>query len=229
MRKRLLSFLLLLSLSFLSLLPGIGAHAQAPGFADLTHPQRSGAISGLVTIEGSASHPSFVSYELSFAYDPNPTETWFPIVDSVQTPVIDGRLGIWDTSGIQDGLYQLRLIVLLENGATLEAFVTGLRIRNYTPIETSTPAPLAAQPSPTLPSPTSTARPTPLPLTSTGGASSVVSAFRAGGVIGAVILFSLGIYLLMRRIIRLRWSNVRMRQTYSRSDRRRGTQSRKRK
>jgi hypothetical protein len=227
MHKRLISFLLLLSLTLLTLPFGIEAHAQAPGFADLTHPQRGGAISGLVTIEGSAAHPSFVSYELAFAYDPNPTETWFPIVDSVQTSVIDGRLGIWDTSGIQDGLYQLRLIVLLENGATLEAFVTGLRIRNHTPIETSTPAPLAAQPSPTLPSPTRTARPTPQPLATSGGVSSVMSAFRTGGVVGAVILFSLGIYLFMRRIIRLRWSNVRMRQTYTESDRRRSTRNRK--
>jgi hypothetical protein len=227
MCKRLRSHLLVLLLTLFVWPAGIEALAQAPGFADLTHPQRGEAVSGLVTIEGSAAHPSFVGYEIAFAFDPNPMDTWFPVIDSVQTPVIDGRLGIWDTSGIQDGNYQLRLRVLLENGATLEALVSGLRVRNYTPIETSTPAPLTSQPSPTSPNPTRTARPTPLPVVSTGGPSSVLTAFRSGGVIGGLILLFLGGYFFMRRAIRLRWSNIRMRQTYSRSNRRRSTQNRK--
>ncbi len=102
--------------------------AQVPGFAEISRPSAGEALSAVVTIEGTASHPAFQAYAISFAYDPNPTHTWFPIGDRSTTPVSDGRLALWDTTGITPGTYQVRLTVLLEGGRSLEAIVGGLVI-----------------------------------------------------------------------------------------------------
>jgi hypothetical protein len=63
--------------------------------------------------------------------------------------------------GDADGDYDLRMVVTKNDGESIIYDVPGLRVRNYTPIETDTPAPL--QPTETLlpgqrtPEPTSTA------------------------------------------------------------------------
>jgi hypothetical protein len=139
------------------------ASAQAPGYAEISSPRPGELISGLVTISGTAAHPSFASFDLAFSYDPNPSDTWFPIGDPQLTEVRDGRLGLWDTTGISDGLYALRLRVQLTSGNALEIIVRGLRIggkplageaqMTLNPAPASTPGTqAAAQPSATLPS-----------------------------------------------------------------------------
>ena len=188
------------------------AAAQAPGYADIREPLGGEAIDGVVTIEGSASHPSFVSYDLSFSYSDNPTGTWFQIGDVVHTPVSDGRLGLWDTTGITDGFYTLRLRVHLSNNITLESFVEGLRIRNSTAIETATPQPDRVTATPTITLPTRTPRPTPLPLPGGSNPSTVLRTFKGGIIAGVVVLLSLGIYLFIRRRSQERWAVLRMRE-----------------
>lgn len=200
--------------------------AQAPGYADITRPQQGEAIFGLVTIEGSAAHPSFVYYELSFAYQPNPSDTWFPIMQPIQTPVTDGRLGIWDTTGITDGNYQLRLIVWLENGKSLEAIVSDLRIRNTTPTETPAATKPAALLSPSPVIPTDTPLPTQIPSSSNIGSSRVMRAFLIGGVVCLVSLLSLGGFIIVRRYLQIHWSTLRMRHIHRRSEQRRGRKRR---
>jgi hypothetical protein len=126
------------------------------------------AVQGSVSVEGGSSVPGFVSAELEFAYAGDPTGTWFLIAEASQ-PVQDGVLAQWDTGAITDGDYNLRLRVLLQNGNHIETLVPGLRVRNYTPVETDTPTPVT----PTLTqvpgetpvvTPTREIRPTPTPL-----------------------------------------------------------------
>ena len=205
-------------------LPGVlcivsRASAQAPGYADIRLPQGGEAIEGVVTIEGSASHPSFVSYDLSFAHSDNPTGTWFLIGEDVHTPVADGRLGLWDTTGITDGFYTLRLRVRLSNDVTLESFVEGLRIRNKTPVETPTPQPDRVSPTPTITVPTQTPRPTPLPFPERSDPSAVFQTFKGGIIAGALFLLLLGAYLFIRRRSQERWAVLRMRQILRRANR----------
>ncbi len=188
------------------------AAAQAPGYANIREPLGGEAIAGVVTIEGSASHPSFVSYDLSFSYLDNPTGTWFKIGDAVHTPVSDGRLGLWDTTGITDGFYTLRLRVHLSNNIVLESFVEGLRIRNSTAIETATPQPDKVTATPSISLPTRTPRPTPLPFPGGSSPSTVLSTFTGGIIAGVVVLLSIGIYLFIRRRSQERWAVLRMRQ-----------------
>ena len=202
------------------------AVAQAPGYADVTRPQPGEAIFGLITIEGSAAHPSFVYYEISFAYQPNPSDTWFPIMQPIQTPITDGRLGIWDTTGITDGNYQLRLIVWLENGKSLEAVVSDLRIRNTTPTETPAATKPAALLSPSPVIPADTPLPTQIPSSSNIGLSRVLRAFFIGGIVCLVGLLSLGGFIIVRRSLQFHWATLRMRHIHWRSEQRRGRKRR---
>ncbi|UCF60745.1 MAG: hypothetical protein JSV37_13435 [Anaerolineaceae bacterium] len=218
-------FIRILIIMFPIILP-LKVNAQAPGYADITQPAAGEAIFGLVTIEGSADHPSFVSYELSFAYQPNPEDTWFPIMESIKTPVSEGRLGIWDTTVITDGTYQLRLRVWLRNGNALEAFVPDLRVRNTVPTETPTAVKQVSLPSPSLIPVTQTPRPTPIPPSFSDGRAHVGRIFTIGAILGGVSLLLLGGYLFARRSMSLRWAKLRMRRIHWRSDRGRGGRKR---
>jgi len=109
----------------------------APGVS-LSAPVSGQALQGVVAIQGNSAIPGFSRAELSFAYRENPTGAWFLIAES-QTAVENGLLAQWDTTTITDGEYHLRLVVYLENGQQQIAALTGLRVRNYTPVETETP------------------------------------------------------------------------------------------
>jgi hypothetical protein len=137
----------------------LSVSAQTEDHAEITHPAPGQAVSGLVTITGTAAHPWFVNYDLTFTYASNPTGTWFPLSDPVDTPVFDGRLALWDTTNITDGEYTLRLRVFLQDGTILTTAVEGIRVRNRMPIETPTPPPITTSAAPTATPPP----PTPVP------------------------------------------------------------------
>lgn len=118
-------------------------------------PRAGQALQGLVPISGSTAQDSFQMAELEFAYTHDPTHTWFLIEES-DKPMTSGLLTQWDTTTLTDETYDLRLTVLLKDGRRDSVTIAGLRVRNYTPIETDTPTPV---------SPTSTPVPgdTPVP------------------------------------------------------------------
>lgn len=199
------------------------AFAQAPGYAEITSPLGGEALRGIVTIEGSASHPAFKSYTLSFTYElPEPYD-WFPIGNASETQVTAGKLSLWDTTGISDGNYQLRLVVELENGSSLETIVHGLRIRNETPVETSTPTPIGAigAATATAPPPTSTPRPTPIAIVSDDPVKTTFSALSIGMIAGAsAVVLTLAAFA-VRKQMRTRLAMLRMRHALWQQDRRR--------
>ncbi|MEK7326057.1 MAG: hypothetical protein AAB217_12450, partial [Chloroflexota bacterium] len=130
--------------------------------AIITSPAQNEAVAGVVNITGTATHPQFVRYEIAFAYDPNPTDTWFELQPPSETQVADGLLASWDTAGISDGTYMIRLRVYSSDSATpQETIVRGIKIQNTAP---PTAAPTAtgeaATPTPTLVLPTATPAPT---------------------------------------------------------------------
>jgi hypothetical protein len=98
---------------------------------------------GVVIIRGNASMPGFVSYEVDFAYASDPTQTWFLVQESTLS-IQEGILAVWDTSTITDGNYNLRLVINRAESDQEIMEITGLRVRNYTPVETETPAPTLA-------------------------------------------------------------------------------------
>ena len=124
--------------------PAWRALAQAQGAAVITAPLEGAGVAGLVPIAGAAVHPQFVRYELAFAYDPNPTDSWFSIQDPVASPVSNDLLGAWDTTGITDGTYVLRLRVYWSETDFLEAFVRRVEVRNAAPTASPTAGESAA-------------------------------------------------------------------------------------
>jgi hypothetical protein len=186
-----------------------GTPEATPPVAEIQSPAPGRALQGAVSIIGNSQIPSFVSSELSFSYSGDPTGTWFLIQESSQ-PVANGLLAQWDTSAITDGVYHLRLVVTLQGGSQTQAVVTGLRVRNYTPVETETPTPVTPTatlvpgntPVPTLTA-TSPAKPTPTPLPTNPAEitrSDVISSM-GKGVLAVLGLFALmAVFALLKRM-----------------------------
>ena len=123
----------------------------------ITSPRDRASVRGLVPIEGSAYGPQFQKYEVHFGPEPNPSDQWTPIAGSpFSVPVVQGRLGLWDTTVIPDGVYSLRLRVVRLDGNYDEYFVRGVQVTNARPTETPIPSP-----TPTSAAPTETPAPTP--------------------------------------------------------------------
>lgn len=195
----------------------VPARVDVPGFAEITQPAEGQAVQGIVTIQGTATHPTFRAFDLSFSFDPDPSETWFPLGEPTDTPVVDGRLAIWDTGPISDGNYRLRLRVLIEGGEPLVAIIRDLRVRNYTPTEPpSGPAPIAA---------TSALEPTQPPKVEQAAAAaqtrgSLFSRSLTIGITGGIALvLLLGLYQLIVPRARAYAGFLRMRQYHKRTDR----------
>jgi PKD repeat protein len=98
-------------------------------------------VAGNVQVLGAAIHPLFLQYQLEYGPDPNPGNLWYPATGIVQNPVFNGLLGIWNTTVIQDSVYQLRLRVTLRDGTGLATVVNNIRIQNRvpTPVPSATP------------------------------------------------------------------------------------------
>jgi hypothetical protein len=121
-------------------------------------PTQGQALQGSVPIVVNTSVDEFASAELTFSYAKNPTDTWFFIAETEQT-ASNAEIAEWDTTTLTDGNYTLRLAVTKRDGSQVTVTVPGLRIRNYTAIETATP---------TFPVPSATSAPgdTPMPTAS---------------------------------------------------------------
>lgn len=153
---------------FLSLIAwfSLAAAPRPQGFnlVNILSPQPGDVIQGIVPITGNTVVDNLETYEVAFSFAGDGTqETWFTIQIGDQA-VREGLLAEWDTNSLTDGTYSLRLIITRANGDPIIDIVDGLRLRNYSPIETNTPTP-----TPTgsrTPSP-STRTPTPLPPTPT--------------------------------------------------------------
>ena len=174
-------------------------------------PGEDQVIQGLVVISGSVAILGFSSYEISFAYSDDLTQTWF-VLHSSTLPVFEGELATWDTTTLTDGDYNLRLKVFLLDGSVQETMVSGLRVRNYTPVPTPTPtqtptviaqfapptaqliAPALATVTPSLPTPTSfPANPASLRV------ASISEALGRGAILTVLLILGFGLILRLRR------------------------------
>lgn len=204
--KRVILFLLV----FFILLPR-PVRAQEGTQLVISYPLEGQIVQGLVTVSGTVAILGFEDYELSFAYQNDPTQTWFVLASS-SLPVFEGELGTWDTTTLTDGDYILRLRVFLLDGSMQETTVSGLRVRNYTAIPTSTPTPTAtavvrfavptaqlivpalATATPSLPTPT----PLPPNPASLAGVS-ISEALGKGAILALMLFLAFGLILRLRR------------------------------
>ncbi|MBE2220894.1 MAG: hypothetical protein IAF02_05110 [Anaerolineae bacterium] len=179
--------LLLLTLTVLLMATAVSP-IQAQSDNGIAEPAAGSDIAGTVLVVGTAAHPDYLRYELSFRHVSNPAADWIVFAEGSE-PVVNGVLANWDTTVgrdigspvFPDGRYQLRLRVVKTDYNYDEYFVSDLVIANNEPTPTPTaegtedaplpaPATLAAtavfQPAAPLPSltpfPTSTSLPGPL-------------------------------------------------------------------
>lgn len=129
---------LLFSLSIFSLLFSGWGSPDTLARPKITQPQPGQAVQGQVAVIGSTNVTGFQSAEIAFSYENGEDANWF-LIAALDYPIEDGTITVWDTTGIEDGAYSLRVKVALHDGRSVESVVSGLRVRNYTPIETATP------------------------------------------------------------------------------------------
>lgn len=191
MRRSFLFFVLAILLG--TAFPPRAAHAQFVSQVRLDSPKAGDAVQGIVAVLGNTDVRGFLSYELAFSFEEDAALTWFVIVES-EEPIEDGTLGEWDTTTLTDGTYSLRLTVHLEGEDPVVILVEGIRVRNYSSIETNTPAPtstpapgLTATPTVTSPLPT----PTDLPSNPAEIDPADVRGALLGGIGAAILLFAL--------------------------------------
>ena len=115
-------------------------------------------MQGIELIEGKIRGEGFQGGKISFSYSNIQDPTWFFIADIEPDTMESSQSSFvvnWDTSQITDGDYNLRVVAEYQNTATIFELIPNLRIRNHSPVETSTPVPVIENGSPEI-SPTST-------------------------------------------------------------------------
>jgi hypothetical protein len=78
--------------------------------AIISAPAENATVSGLTTIRGSAAGPAFVGYSLAFGAGDAPAQ--WTTIEETNVTVQNGPLGQWETKGLPNGRYTLRLVVL---------------------------------------------------------------------------------------------------------------------
>jgi hypothetical protein len=134
--------------------------------ASITWPPPVYVLRGEFEIRGSASLPNMTNYFIEFRpledtfgiQAPVATEeagvveeVFFPAILPSSTPVLNEVLGVWDTSLVPDGLYEIRLTVNLTAGEPVTHTVSPLRVENEPPPFVQIPAATQAVPATQIP------------------------------------------------------------------------------
>lgn len=110
------------------------ATAQDEIIAVITAPVDGQQLFGPVNITGSAGHTTaFASYRLEYDNMNDAAQQWFLVQEPVTQQVQDSVLGTWNTSMVPDGVYQIRLVVFLNDEQSGEFIVSNLRVVNSQP------------------------------------------------------------------------------------------------
>ncbi len=78
-------------------------------------PGNGAVVSGPVTFVGTAQHDLFDYYKLEFVPDTAPQANW-SWFDGGESPVVNGVLGTLNTTGLPNGVYTVRLVVVDRTG-----------------------------------------------------------------------------------------------------------------
>ncbi len=106
------------------------SNSQATTSPTISYPGEGEVVEGIVEIRGSVPDENFASAKLSFAYAGENAEDWF-LISNIDAPTQDEVLGVWDTTTITDGTYQIRLRVREISGEKKDVIVTGIQVANY--------------------------------------------------------------------------------------------------
>lgn len=102
-----------------------GSAGCIPGQIELTFPEPGDEIKGVVELTGTVNIPNFGFYKYEIA--PNGSDTWATIAAG-RTVAVNASLGRWDTTALTPGDYQLRLVVIDNQGTSLPACVVPVQV-----------------------------------------------------------------------------------------------------
>lgn len=198
--------ILVISLVIINYFAGWFSPVMQLDLVRILSPQDGEVLQGKVPIKGTVTGVGLQFTEVSFQYQENPDSEWF-LISRFENTVVDDTLVNWETALIADGTYRLRVVAHYSDGNQLTALSEHLRIRNYTPIETSTSIPedefitqetQAVTPTivltSTLPATATTMPENELELS----LEDIQSAALSGAIFGSLLLVILGIWLILR-------------------------------
>ena len=96
-----------------------------PGQIELTFPAAGEKVRGIIELTGTVNIPNFGFYKYEIA--PLGSDTWATIAAG-RVVVTEGALGKWDTSALTPGDYQLRLVVIDNQGTALTPCVVPVQV-----------------------------------------------------------------------------------------------------
>ncbi len=170
-------------------------------------PVEGNTLQGKVEIIGTVTGTGFQSAEISFRYQETQSQSWF-VIAKTSSAVVDDLIATWDTSTIADGVYQMRVLVVFDDGREQEKIIDNLNVRNYTPfdpIKTEDPqvqstlldqTPIIRMES----TPTLRSSPTPMPgneMTITQ--SQFINTAIQGAILGILFLLVIALFIIIRR------------------------------
>ena len=104
-----------------------GMSGCVPDQIMLTAPAPGAQVTGVVELNGTASIPNFGFYK--YEISPMGSNIW-ATVSAGDTPVLDAKLGDWDTTTLANGDYFLQLVLIDNVGLTLDPCVIAVRVEN---------------------------------------------------------------------------------------------------
>jgi len=163
-------------------------------------------LQGTIQIIGTVTGTGLQTAEISFRYQDSQSQSWF-VINQITSSVVEDVIATWDTSTIADGVYQIRVLAVFENGREQEKIINNLSVRNYTPfdpIKTENPAVLPTEKlqnqieivevTPTLRS-----SPTPMPPNEMViSQSQFITTAIQGGILGVLFLFVISLFIIIR-------------------------------
>jgi hypothetical protein len=171
----------------------------------ISNPLEASMVSGVVDIKGKTDILGFSHQEIAFAYQENPTDTWF-LLSRSDLGVKNGSLALWDTKAISDGDYTLRVRVFFSDGSWRDTLVKRIRVRNYTATQTLAPTMTQITLPTSLPTktitPTQPPQATPSPFPANAAElpfSKIVSSLWRGAAVTVILFLIFGLLLRSRK------------------------------
>jgi hypothetical protein len=105
--------------------PSLNTEGCVPNQLTIIFPQAGEEVAGIIELTGTVNIPNFGFYKYEVALAGS--DTWATIAAGREA-VNQGSLGKWDTTALTPGDYQLRLVVIDNQGTVLPACVLPVRI-----------------------------------------------------------------------------------------------------
>ena len=143
---RLLKLLFLVVVFHLATTIAIAQEFTVDPGANFSWPPPVYVLRGEFTLRGTANLPNMANYFIEYRRlnddtTPNEDEVWIPATLPQTSPVTDDALGVWDTTLVDDGPYEVRMTINVSSGNPVFVILSPLRVENTPPLFVIAPVP----------------------------------------------------------------------------------------